>query len=358
MRFLLPLAATLAAVLCGCGGGSGSASPSPLQIVSVTPSTTDTPNSVATFGNYEFVSVQGTGQIFTYSIASGSPVLAVPAYFTACNDPSGMVIATIGGNTVMAAACFDTSTLLTLSVHSDGSLSRLGSVSGLPQPFPGIVLDGANVLVPLFGQSGLANGSIARVSIASPSSPVITGSVTLASPGPGQFVNPGYLAVASGTIYAVAGSENSPQTTSSTIQVVNESTMSLLGSPFPVAHSPQQIAVQGSVAYVTLFDASQLESINIANPASLAALQIAPLAAANSQCNALPIAVSNQTAYVGCYNQGYIEEVDVSNPSNMRLTQIVTGIAFPQRILPTAQNLLVTSSITGGQLYQIDLNAL
>jgi hypothetical protein len=98
-----------------------------------------------------------------------------------------------------------------------------------------------------------ANGGVAKVNIASPASPLITGVATLASPSTGGYANPGYLTVAGGYIFVSAGSESDPQSTSSTIQVVNESTMKLVGSPFPVAHSPQQLAVQGTVAYVSTF---------------------------------------------------------------------------------------------------------
>ena len=57
-------------------------------------------------------------------------------------------------------------TLLTLTVHADGSLSALGSVGGIPSPYPGIALDGTNVFIPLFGVSNAANGGVAKVSIA------------------------------------------------------------------------------------------------------------------------------------------------------------------------------------------------
>src|SRR5580700_4899686 len=77
----------------------------PHPLTSVTPSATGTPNSVATFGNLEFVSVQGTGQIFTYNLSSGLQVLAGSPYATPCADPSGMVIATIAGRNVLAVVC-------------------------------------------------------------------------------------------------------------------------------------------------------------------------------------------------------------------------------------------------------------
>ena len=343
---LLPL------FLCGCASST-------LQvptITSVTPSAAGTPHSVAVLGNYEFISVQGTGQIFTYNLSTGFQVLAVPPYATPCQDPSGMVLATIAGSTVMAVACYDTASLLTLTVHGDGSLTALGSVSGLPQPYPGIVLDGTAVYIPLFGKAASINGTVARVSIASPANPVITGSVAMASPAPGQYVNPSYLAMSGADLYAVAGSESAPQATSSTIQVVDKSSMTLIGSPLLVAHSPQQIAITGTVALVTLFDAGQLESIDISNPASLRVLQVVSLASANAGCHALPIAVApTQFAYIGCYEERFIEQIDLTDPSNLRLTEVIPGVPSAQRILPAGQSLLVPSSVAGGSVYKVDL---
>jgi hypothetical protein len=349
VRRIVPWTVGLVTLLSGC-----STPTVPKQtITDVTPSSSGTPNSVASLGDFEFVSVQGSGQIFTYNISSGSQVLAA-VYVTPCNDPSGMVITTIDGSNVMAAVCYDTGSLVTLTVHANGALSALGAIGGLPTPYPGIAIDGTNVLVPLFGHSSVANGGIAKVSIASPSNPAITGMATLASPPTGGFVNPGYLAVSGGNIFAAAGSESPPTNQSSTIQVVNEATMELVGSPMVVEHSPQQIAVQGSVAYVTLFDATQLESIDISNPASLKPLQIASLTAENASCHALPIAVRDNLAYVGCYDEGVIDQFDISDPSNMRLTKSVSGLTAPQRLLFAGNYLLVPGSISGGQVYQID----
>ncbi len=129
--------------------------------------------------------------------------------------------------------------------------------------------------------------------------------------------------------------------------------MTLIGSPFLLAHSPQQIAIEGTVALVTLYDASQLESIDISQPASLHLLQIASLASANTSCHALALATSGQVAYIGCYEEAMVEQVDTSNPSNLRLTQIVSGISSPQRILPLGSYLLVPSSARGGRVYEV-----
>ncbi len=193
------------------------------------------------------------------------------------------------------------------------------------------------------------------MNISSPAKPVITGIATLASPSSGGYVHPGYLTVNGGYIFVSAGSESNPLSTSSTIQVVDETTMKLVGSPFPVAHSPQQLAVRGSTAFVTMFDAVQLESIDVSDPSNLRSLQVLPLAKTPT-CHAEPIVIRNSLAYVGCYVEGIIDEVDISNPSDMQLTQNLYGIANPQRLQVAGNYLLVTSLANGGNVYQIDLS--
>ena len=350
VRAAAGLALGLSTLLYGCSTPAAFSVPA---ITSVTPSASGTPNSVAYLGNYEFVSVQGTGQIYTYNISSGEQALA-SVYATPCAGPSGMVLAAIAGKTVMAVPCYDTNSLLTLTVNANGSLSAFGSVSGLAMPFPGIVLDGTDVLVPLFGGNS-ANGAIAKVSIASPANPVITATVTLASPVSGGVANAEYLAIAGGYVYVTSGSESNPLGSSSTVQVINEATMTLVGSPLVVAHSPQQIAIEGAVAYVTIFDASELESIDISNPASLQPLQVMPLTAGNQGCNALPIAVQGNFAYIGCYGQAAIEQLNIANPARMQAAAVLSGISFPQRLTIAGDSLLVTGATTGGQVYRMDL---
>jgi len=349
MKMIFACVLGLQLLLTGCGSSTR-----PSQtITSVTPSSTGIPLSVTSLGSLEFVSVQGTGQIFSYNIASGSQLAAAPPYATPCKDPSGMVIASVAGANIMAVVCYDTGVLLTLTVHADGSLSALGSVSGIPSPYPGIALDGTNVLIPLFGVSNSTNGGVAKVSIASPANPVITGMAPLASPASGGYANPGYLTLAGGNIFVAAGSESGPLETSSTIQVMNEATMTLIGNPLVVAHSPQHLTVSGKTAFVTFFDAVQLESIDISNPQTLKPLQIFSLASPIAACHAIPLFIDGANAYVGCYYEGTIERFDVSNPAAMTLIQTTGGINYPQEFNAAEGYLLVTDSAKGGHVYQI-----
>jgi hypothetical protein len=228
-------------------------------------------------------------------------------------------------------------------------------VGGLALPYPGIALDGTNVLVPLFG-SGSANGAVAKLSIADPAKPVIAGTAPLESPATGEFVNPGYLAVADGHIFVTAGSESLPKDESSTVQVVNEATMTMMGEPLSVPHSPQQIAVHGGVAYVTFFDATELMSIDISNPARLHPLQIVSTETTDGSCHGIPVAVHDNFAYVGCYSEGVIDQFDISDPTHMRLTESIAGVRSPQRLEFAGNDLLVPSAEGGGRVYAIDVS--
>ena len=316
-------------------------------VTSVVPSASGAPNSVVTWGTYEYVSVQGTGAIFRYNLASGVQVSAGTPYVTPCQDPSGMVVTAVGSTNVLAVTCWDTGQLLTLAMHTDGSLSALGAVGGLDSPYPGVALDGTDVLIPLFGQNHTLNGSVAKVSIANPAAPVVTAVAVLQSPVTGGYSNPGALAVANHMVYVAAGSEDGPLESSSSIQVVDDRTMDVVGSPLPVPHSPQRIAVRGVTAFVTVFDAQQLVAIDVSNPSKLQTLSTLPL----GTCNALPLLMSATTAVVGCYGQGTLLSVDTTVPTSMRVQSTTTGFGQPQAIGAASGKAIIASGAQGGAVY-------
>jgi hypothetical protein len=344
----------LGTALAGCGSAAMTAtdSPPPNPIASVVPSATGTPNSVTFFGGYEFVPVQGAGLIATYMLNSKSQT-PVATYATPCMDPSGMVATMIGSANVLAAVCFDAGTVVTLTIAADGSLHPLGVVYGLSEPYPEIALDGTDLYVPLFG-GGTANGTVAKISLANPAVPVISGAVTLAGPASGQHVNAVSLAVAGGYVYVASGSESQPLSSSSSVQVVNEATMALVGAPFIVPHSPQQIVVSGGVAYVTLFDELAIEAIDISNPAAIKSIATASL----PNCHPIPVTVTNNVAYIGCYAEGTIARLNVANPAQIGTMTTISGIQSPEDMAISGSLLLVTDASPGGALYSINLSEL
>ena len=350
---ILPL--SLLAVLLGCGSNFA-AQPGAITITSVVPSSTGAPNSVASLWPFEFVSVQGTGQIFSYNVSTGSQVAVGTPYATPCADPSGMVIAAVSGVNIMAVACYDTGSLLTLTVNADGSLTALGSVGGLASPYPGIALDGTNVFLPLFGVSQGANGGVAKVSIANPVNPVVTGVATLTSPGPGEYANPGYLAVNSGYIIVAAGSESGPQSSSSTVQMVSEASMTVVGAPLVVAHSPQQISIKNNIAYVTLYDAAEVEAIDVSMPGNLLPLQVLSMSSPGVVCHGLGVLANGNSLYVGCYSEGMIQQIDITNPAAMVPGMTISGVSHPQQLRQSGSYLLIPTGVTGGSVYEVNAN--
>jgi hypothetical protein len=338
--------------LTACGDPSSITPPPTLySFTSVTPSPTGSPNSVAIDGNYEFVSVQTTGQIFVYNFSSGSQVQVAMPYATPCKSPSGMAVVPEGAKTILAVTCYDTSVLLTLNIAADGSLSALGTVALGAVPYLATVSDGTNVYVPL-SHSGVNNGAVARVDVSNPTAPAVTAITTLASPFPGAIADGVYLALSGGYIYVAAGSETTPLSGSSSVQVVNESTMQLVGTPLVVVHSPQQIAVSGTVVYVTLFDAEAFESIDVSNPASLKALDTLSLTATPG-CSALALALRQATAYVGCYAETSVSRMNVSTPASMSQINSISGVGSPQALTISGDWMFVVSSAAGGSVYQV-----
>ena len=143
---------------------------------------------------------------------------------------------------------------------------------------------------------------------------------------------------------------------SSTVQVVDEAAMTLVGNPLTVPHSPQQIAVQGNVAYVTLFDATELESIDISDPTALQPLQEVLLTAGSQSCHPLPVVVQAGVAYVGCFAEGVVARLDIANPSQMTAMPDIGGVSSPQRLALAGNSLVATSGSPGGEVYEIDLS--
>jgi LVIVD repeat-containing protein len=320
---------------------------SALPSTSVVPNGSGVPNYVTIMWPFEYVSVQGVSKIYIYNISTGTQVAAsTPSYTTSCTSPSGMALTNINGVEVMAVVCYDTGALLTLTVNtSTGALTSLGSVSGLTAPYPGLVIDGTNVYVPEFGTTSV-NGSIAQISIATPSSPSITTSVQLAQQGT-NYENPAYITSNAGYIFVEAGSETGGSSPDSSIQVINETTMTLVGTPLGVDHSPQSVAKLGTTLFVSIRDNPEIYSIDISNPASLSVLQKLTV----SSCLPLPVAVDARYLYVGCDSTGGIQLYDVSNPSNMQLLNTFTGFTDVQRLAFAGPYLAITDYATGGNVY-------
>ncbi len=192
------------------GCGTGPAASDPIRVISqVTPSAAGAPIAVATYNSFEFISFQGTGQIFTYSVSNGEQSL-VASYSMPCADPSGMGVVSTSSVTALAVVCYDTQSLVTLRIAAAGTLSPLGTMTGLSTPFPGVAMDGKTMFIPLFGVSHLSNGAVAKVDLSNPVVPVLVKTTTLASPASGGFVNPGALTVGAGKVLVAAGSESKP----------------------------------------------------------------------------------------------------------------------------------------------------
>lgn len=342
--------------------------PTQLPATTVQPSASLSPNSVWVQYPFELVTVQHSGatsQLNVYNISTGVQVLVgSPTTFTGCQFLNGVVATNIAGVNVVFTVCNDNATGYAFSLSSSGVLTALGSpLTGLTAASPGIALDpdGVHVYVPLFGVSSSATGSIAKVLLSATSSPTMVGSPMAVASFNGcsgtagnASQNPAYLVVADGYGFVETGHE--PTTAcvlDSTIQAFNTSTMALVGSVLPVAHSPQQLSKQGSTLFASYFDALQIQSFDISNPASITSLQVLSTPSANL----VPIITRGSRTFAGVQggaDVGDVYELDTSNPSDMRLIQKFTGFVDPQRFFLDGRNLFVVEAGVGHLLAMAD----
>lgn len=315
----------------------------------VTPlsSTGGTGNTVALNGNFAYVSVQGNSVIKIYNVSTGYPQ-AAGSYTTACTSPSGITFSNVGGNTVASVSCYDNKTLYTLSVNAaTGALTALGSVvvSSTHAPWPGMVALGTDLLIPTDSQCP-ATSVVYKVSLATPASPSVTGNATVQNATDSSQQCAAYLATDGTYVYA----ETSAEPGIGTAQVLNPATMTWVGTPYSLPHSPQQLALQGNTLYVTVHDSDAVYALDISNPASLATKGSLTL----SSCAALPVVAQGTRLYVGCDGAGAVV-LDISNPASMsQLTSLGSSFSSPQNMKVHGRNLYLVGGASNGALYTFD----
>lgn len=345
-----------ASVLTMSGSYSNTFNAASLPNTSVVPNPTLKPNYTTVQWPYEFVSAQGTApsELHVYDISSGQQVaVGATTTFSGCASLNGIATTNIAGVNILVTTCFDNATLYTFSVSSAGVLTLLGSVSGLTNAFPGLVIVGTDVYVPLFGTTTVT-GSVAKVSIATPASPTITTTRQLRDYQPCGTVaqNPQYLSYSAGYIYAQTGHLSCAN--DNTLQVLDATTMTLVGTNFILPHSSGQNLIQGNIYYIAIFDSKQVQAIDITDPTGPVTLGTITL---SGTCSANTLAAQANRLYVGCFNStGLIKLLDVSNPGDMQELQTYTGYAFVQRFATAGRYLMATGgSSVGNSVWMNDM---
>lgn len=335
MKIVPRIAVLAVTLLAGCGGGPFMTGLRSLG--SVVPSATLTPNSIAVSGNYAYVTLQGTsGAVAVLNIATGTPTL-LTTFTMPCTEPNGIKIS----GSYAYVTCLDTAALYVLSIsNADPAapvLAVAGSVSGLQSPYPGTSLSGSEFYVPSH------SGEIFRVNVSNPAAPVIDGSVATAA-----GTSPNAVYVINNIVYCACSSEPSQ----SYFQIFTATgAMTLLGQ-VPLAHSPQRLIVSGNYAYVTNFDASKLDIVDVTDPAAPGILTSVPL-----PCNALPIAVTANNAYVGCYSSQGIATIDITHPATAAVLGYTATSASPVQDLALSGTSLYAVSGNAGGSFNILSNA-
>ena len=301
---------------------------------SVVPSTTQTPNYMATQGVYTYLTEQGAtaGSIVVLNTATNTPVV-LTTYAMPCASPNGIILS----GSYAYVTCYDTGALYVLSIDTTNPaspvLAQVGSLSGLQGPFPGITMAGTHVYVASHVPAN--QGAIYRIDVSDPATPVVDGSVATT-----PSISPNAVFVSGDYLYCACSSE--PTTSYFEIFSAN-GTMTSVGE-VAVAHSPQRLVVSGNYAYVTYYDAQTMDVIDITTPSAPVIAATLPLG-----CYALPIVLSGSYAYVGCYSPNGVARIDISTPLTPTLVGETATLASPVQALSlNGSYLLAVSGVTGG----------
>jgi hypothetical protein len=302
-----------------------------------------TQNSMDTSGVYTYLTVQATasaqGAVVVLNTATNTPEI-LTTFTMPCVQPNGILIS----GSYAYVTCYDSGELYVLTINNSNPtvpvLAILGIVGGLQGPFPGISLAGTHVYIPSHAPGN--QGAIYRVDVSNPAAPAIDGSIATT-----PSISPNAVFVTGGYMYCACASE--PDT--SYVEVFTaDGTITSLGR-VALAHSPQRLVVRGNYAYVTNFDAEQLDVIDISTPASPSVAATVPLA-----CYGLPIALSGSYAYVGCYAADGVAKIDISVPSAPVLVSKTATSASPVQALGmNGPRLLAAAGVAGGSFTERNL---
>lgn len=213
---------------------------------------------------------------------------------------------------------------------SPSVVGTLGSLTGASR----IVRDGTIVFV-------VRTAGISAISVATPSSPSLLGSV-------GNPVN--YLAKY-GTNYLVATRADNPALASLLVfNVSNPASMSQAGSLVASAGGlySRGVAVVGSRAYVAMSEGG-VRTVNLSNLSSLV-----DEGAVSGVSNALGVATNGTHVFVACQSSGTLAILELSNPSAPTVAGSLTGITGATSVWATSVYAYVTCS--DGNLRIVDIS--
>ncbi|MFC6644715.1 hypothetical protein ACFQBQ_03730 [Granulicella cerasi] len=135
------------------------------------------------------------------------------------------------------------------------------------------------------------------------------------------------------------------------MQALDEATLTLQGVPLTVAHSPQKIVLSNNIAYVTLYDAGQIISIDATVLSSLRSLQTFSL----PSCAAIPVQVVGTSVFVGCYAQGTILQLDASAPQAMTVKSTFNNIPGPESFAMINGYMIIVGGYTGASVFTMNV---
>ena len=305
-------------------------------------------NMITPYLNFVYISDQGDGKVKVFD-TSGGGLNLIQTVNMSCTAPDAIVMTHAGAQAIASITCYDNKTLYTFTVGADGTLTATGGSVAIPQSmWPGSIAIGTDLFVPTNAECP-ATSTIYKVSVANPSSPSITGSANLQQAAGVQQCT-AYLATDGKYVYAEAGAEGGPANNSS-IQVLNPASMTWVGSPLVVAHSPQEIVLQSQYLYVSYWDALKFDVISTANPAALSVVS-----SVSTGCALIGLAVHGTRLFTGCYGASNpLLVYNISDPTNIYQQTSTGSFNAWQNLKISGSRLFGVGGDANGNLYSIDI---
>jgi hypothetical protein len=199
-------------------------------------------------------------------------------------------------------------------------------------------------------------GVLSIVDVSNPASPTMIGSTNTGTAG----VHVADIKVVGNYAYVSGQStdQNPPLSQVLVFDVSNPASPYLLSS-LQAGHSPQGLDVEGNFWYQTIYDndltygVPTLDIYNISNPSTFYQAGTAIL---SGSCHPQDVAVEGTIAYVACYANSSVAVVDVSNPASPTVDGYISlpATSYPIFLEAKGRYVYSISNIPGGVLSVID----
>ena len=345
--------------------GGGASSPVAFQVYgngqnstvvgSVTPNPLDELDAFDIEGNYAYIlgdnGNQGSGstaaQLYVVNIANPASMRVMSSTAVTGSIVYGQSGIRVQGHYVFLVSSTGTQGTNLLQIFDVSNPSAPVEAGSVPVPLLALGLWISGKYAYVISYVGDASpGELAVVDISDPASPTVVGVASTGIAG----VHVADIKVV-GTYAYVAGQSGGTSYILS-FDVSKPASPYVLNS-LPVEHSPQGLDIEGSYWYQSIYDANLLNVYSIANPSALGEVGSASL---TGTCKPQDVAVEGTTAYVACYANSSVAVVDVSDVASPVVDGYISlpATSYPIFLEAKGRYVYSISNTPGGMLSVID----